>query len=866
MNRLLTLALIGLAGLLASCGSSVTSSTQAATNYAYLMVLSPSQFTLNAGDWTTISASVDVTFENGAPKPVSPPPTIKYFSSDSRVTISPAGEVCAGQWDTLYHVCTPQTSIPTGYVTITAFDATRNVSATSLLSVHERAANITLSADFTSINPAAWPPSSDPWNPGGVVPNCISQNNQVQYVAQPVDGDKKPITSCSLVPQTAGCVNNNDYTWSVADSNVAQVSAYGFVVARNPGVTSVYATLNGTVSVPATFVTCPPSSITLGSFPFTSVAPLPPFTGASTADLDTLNKSSEEYLTAAMIDANGKSLVTPPLNYISSDPLTGSFATVLPVVSKLTANTSGRFSVIAACESTNCNQGVPDFTLPINAGTVVSGTTAGFGYPIYSNVIGVTVQGISGSSVLVTGTTFADGVTPIHRLEVFDSESMLNTETVALANVPNSLVVAPNGSTAYVGDACPSPGNCAGLVVVNLTTYQSSLQTYPIVGGLSTDVITGKVLGVSPDSRYVVLSDGTYVFLIDTTGTKTATRYSIPSIDAVTFASDDSNMWIGGTGGVYVFNADTFVPISSNTPADLGLSTNVTALAWMPDGQSYFASGAQLVNYSTCNDTKATQQPLDTSTTGPINLDTTAINGVPEVVGLAGTNWLDYSITTSAQIGQKLTPSPQGNVCLSTVTVGAPVATAAALPKGCTPTQITFSPRLEAEFVTGGSAITTATASAGSTSITVASTTGIIVGQTVTGPGIASNTTVTAISGTTVTISQATTAALSGTTVQFSASCSDTTIHGYSVATHSLTPTIATAAGTSIAPLSGGVLSDGRKLYVGSYDQTTLTATLHRFDLSTGSATTGPLLDGLKAEDFSITVDLVPSFVAVVPK
>ncbi len=98
------------------------------------------------------------------------------------------------------------------------------------------------------------------------------------------------------------------------------------------------------------------------------------------------------------------------------------------------------------------------------------------------------------------------------------------TQTVELANMPNSLVVAPNGATAYLGSA-------AGLMVVNLTTYQSTPANYPIVGGLSTDVVTGKVLGVSPDSRYVVVSDvanGYGLFLIDTTGTKVATRYTIP--------------------------------------------------------------------------------------------------------------------------------------------------------------------------------------------------------------------------------------------------------------------------------------------------------------------------------------------------
>ena len=616
MNRLFSLALIGVAGLLANCGSSVNSSTQPVDlRYTYSMVMSPILLTLNAGDWSSISAIVDVSFENTAPTPVSPQPTIKFYSSDSRITISPAGEVCAGQWDTRYLTCSPpvvpainpatgkpnpnagQPDLPTGYVTITAYDATRNVSATSQLSVHERAAGISLSSDW-----------------GGKT--CISQNQQMLYVATPLDA------SGSQIPSTVSHVFANDYAWTVGDPNVAAVSAYGYVVARNPGVTSVYATLNGTISVPLTFVTCPPASIVLGSYPYTSATPLPPFTKAITTDLDTLNKGAEEYMTATLTDINGNPVVTAPLNYLTSDPLTGSLTTQLPLISKLTANTSGRFTVLAACEPSNCNASVNDFIVP-GAATPTTGQAAGFGFPIYSNVIGVTVQGITGSTVLVTN---SDQVTsPLHRMDAYDSESLALTQRVELANLPNSLVVAPNGATAYLGSS-------AGLMVVNLTTFQSSLQTYPIVGGISTDVITGQVLGVSPDSRYVVISDTAngYFFLIDTTGTKVATRFSIPGINAVTFASDGSNMWVGGTGGVYVFNADTFVKTSTNA------STGVKALAWMPDGQSYFASGDELVDYSTCNDKFLQTQ----ATTGPINLDTTAIGGVPQVIGLSGNTWL----------------------------------------------------------------------------------------------------------------------------------------------------------------------------------------------------------------------------------
>jgi hypothetical protein len=198
MNRLFTLILIGLAGLLmASCGSSVSSTTQPAVHDIYSMVLTPTQFTLNSGDYSAITATVDLSYENSAPKAVSPQPTIKFYSSDQRVTISPAGLVCAGVWDSRYLTCTPTATLPTGFVTISAYAASRNVTQTALVSIHERAATITLNGLATSPNPSAWPGSTRPWptNPKNAsqLASCVSQNNQVKYVAQPMDGSGNPI-------------------------------------------------------------------------------------------------------------------------------------------------------------------------------------------------------------------------------------------------------------------------------------------------------------------------------------------------------------------------------------------------------------------------------------------------------------------------------------------------------------------------------------------------------------------------------------------------------------------------------------------------------------------------------------------------
>jgi hypothetical protein len=662
MNRFLTLIVIGLAALLASCGSSVSSSTQAGLGDIYSMVVTPTQFTLDSGDHSVISATVDMSYNNSAARAIAPQPPIKFYSSDTRVSVSSAGDVCAGQWDTLFVNCVATSTLPTGYVTITAYDASHNVKNTTLVSVHEPAKKITLNAPTWGSAPAE-----------GLGKTCVSQNAQVQYVAAPVDANGNTVTN----------VFDNDYIWAVGNPTVASVSSYGQVIAVNPGVTSVTATLNGLQSVPLSFVTCPPAAIVLASSPYTNGTPVPPY---STADLDNLSIGDEYYLTSTLVDTNGQTLVTSPLTTLTSNPLTGGISSVLALTSKLTANSSGRFTVMASCTPPACNPGVNNFTVP-GATTYTTGEASGFGYPIYSNLIGATVHGTTGSAVLVTGTAWADGttVTAPYFLAVYDSESLSLSQTINLPNLPNSLVVAPNGATAYVGSS-------DGLVVVNPVTYSATPRSYPVENGTINDVVTGTVLGVSPDSRYVVLSDvvNGLVFFIDTTVAKVAMRYPIRGITSVTFADDDSHFWIAGTSGVYTYNGDTFVPTSTNA------SSGVNALAWMPDGQSYFASGSQLINYSTCNDQNPQLPSVNLPTTVVGGLSTTALNGVPHLLGLDASQWFDYSVTTTAQIGN---PAPEGNVCLSKVTVNPPVTKTSTLQ--CTAQQISFSPTLEQAFITG---------------------------------------------------------------------------------------------------------------------------------------------------------------------
>jgi hypothetical protein len=867
MNRFFIIATAALAGILASCGSSVTSSTKTPTNVTYSVDVSPIRLALNEGDHSSVTATVDQSYLNGAPTAVSPQPTIKFYSSDTRVSISPAGKVCAGQWDSRYmncvatpsatYQCVPATKttpasycqgLPANPITVTAFDAAHNVSGTVQVWIHERASHITLCAPTQAQDGTTTPcygttTSFDPLSgasatttvtrtPSGYYPantNCVSQGKQVKYFAQATEQITEttsvPLDSCS-VSDTPGCVSDQDYTWSSDNTSVATVGQYGGVVAVNPGVTNIHATLNGTVSSPLAFATCPPAGIQLDSSGYTKNVPVPPY---STADLTPANntylyKGSLQYFTALnaldtngnplLVDSNSSTINSLSLSFLSSNRLIGAFSTVTPMTDLFTATTSGRTIFSVSCTPTTCNPGVSDFVSP--TGTKVTGESAGYGYPIYSNVIGGVVTGTTSSVVLVTGTEYPNtsctsSTTTTcpqpHELLVYDSESLQQTQNpISLANLPNSLVVAPNGTTAYVGSS-------DGLVVINLTTYQPlPVPPYTIAGGLSTDVITGKVLGVSPDSRYVVTSDiaNGLVFLIDTTKTtQQATRYEIPGIRAVTFASDMSEFWIAGDSGVYTYQADSFIQTASSANASNGAGTAVTALAWTADGQSYFAAGNQLVNYSTCNDTKP---QLQTAGPYPVSLSASAINGTPRVVGFSTSStpgtWLDYSVASSSAAS---VAAPVGNVCLSTVTVNNPPASApltigtpvsAASTIACTPQQFTFSDRLEQEFITG---------------------------------------------------------------VNPKCATAEAIIHYYDLTSQKeLTLSLNTALDTvvsAIVPLSGGVLTDGRELYIGE-GSTSSAAYLHRFMLLTTSGAQGTLQEDIAP----ISVPVVPSFVAVVPK
>ena len=152
------------------------------------MVVSPIQFTLNAGDWSSISATVDVSYRERRAQ-------AGFAAADDQVLLlGLAGNDFSRRRSLRRTMGHP---LPDLHANQHASHRIRdhhglrrqhNVSATTLLSVHPRAASITLSADASSPNPAYGQEALNlaitrtrDW----ATSNCVSQNNQVQYVATP---------------------------------------------------------------------------------------------------------------------------------------------------------------------------------------------------------------------------------------------------------------------------------------------------------------------------------------------------------------------------------------------------------------------------------------------------------------------------------------------------------------------------------------------------------------------------------------------------------------------------------------------------------------------------------------------------------
>src|SRR5579859_7619051 len=200
------LLLCGAAVVLASCGGG--SSAKPATG-PFTISVTPTSFSLNHGDVTNFGSVQELDSTNTA---LTTQPTFTYSSSDPTVvTVTSAGVVCAGVFDANNIVCqiaADNGKSPTANIIISGGGVTTTVP----VFVHPRVDKIVVAG-----------PSSPPV--------CVSQNQTEQFTA-------KAFSNNVDVTGQVGA-----FTWGTGNTTVATVDQNGVVTSREPGATTVVATI-----------------------------------------------------------------------------------------------------------------------------------------------------------------------------------------------------------------------------------------------------------------------------------------------------------------------------------------------------------------------------------------------------------------------------------------------------------------------------------------------------------------------------------------------------------------------------------------------------------------------------------------------
>jgi hypothetical protein len=522
---LLFLLIIGLAG----CGSNNAVNT---TNFpvpARIAITPTPNLSLEVGTNQAFSVGLFNSTGGSITEPVT------YQSSNTAVvTVAANGLACAGSWDSLSNpqICTPG---PVGVAQVTA-TAQGVSSPPTIVNVHQHIDNFVV---------AEIPPP--PPNPPPLA--ACSSVGQARYFAATAYSHGADITS------TVGVFN-----WQAQFTNVATLStsATGLLpgqvqaTAKVPGLTSIFATVGNTNSVPAYFTTCPVQSIMLTV---------------------TSSTNTSKTITPTVLDTLGAT-ITAPLTWSSSEP--GSVSVSSNGGATASGN-GGSATIIASCSPSTCNTGFYP-SLPIYPENAVPMIVSGAGSPKSATVY------VSSTSCGTTDGCFSTTVpitAPANTLGTF----------LTLPATPNSLVFNLQGTKAYFGTNSGLLGS-AGLAVLDVASNS-------VTRFVSTP---GKVLAVAPDGSKVIVSDTTdvpnQVFVFDTTS-NTSSTFQITGATVADFSPDSLKAYIIAGSTLYIYSKfDALQNIPLTAPAN-----DVSFLANGIFG--YIAGPTGVTFHPTCDDPKS---------------------------------------------------------------------------------------------------------------------------------------------------------------------------------------------------------------------------------------------------------------------
>lgn len=565
------LLLFGAAAFLASCGggSSSSTSTTPAT-----ITANPTSLSMDHGQVTSAPAA---TVFDSTGTALTTQPTFTYSSSDpAHLTVTSTGQVCAGIFDANNIVCQIQPDVvQPNKATANLLISGDGLTATVPVFIHPHVQTVTVSG---------------PANP----PFCLSQNQTEQFTAKAFENiNGAPIDITSQV---------GAFTWSTGNNSIATVDANGVVTSRQPGATTVVATVTNTTGTPEIVVDCPPKTITVSVSGGTSASSFNVATGTS------------QTLTATVIDVLGQPIANAPITFASFDPALATVTTSGAV----TTPGAGITGIVASCAPPGCN--------PASGNVNTNGT--GVGLAIYSNLITGTITGSTVTTVYVTGADNPDGSANTSLIPITISTNTAGT-AITLQGSPNSMVFNRAGTTAYIGTNNTNP-------TVGLLIFDAASNTVTATAS----GITGKVLSVSNDGNTVIISDTTNtpnkVFVYNA-ASNTVQEFDVAGVTAADFNSDNSKAYLTAGSTIYEFSTATatFKPLTF--AADGVVFTPQGSVAYFGDSS---IGGTSILGIATCNDVRVD------NAAGVANILGITPDGT-HMIGAGANGWVDLSYTVN---------------------------------------------------------------------------------------------------------------------------------------------------------------------------------------------------------------------------
>ena len=463
------------------CGSSTST-----TNVVAAVNVTPATISMGAGDVVTITPSA-VNSTNAVINTV-----FTFNSSNTSIaTISPAGQVCGGVWDSIFVVCK-------------GTDALGNpISGNATITV--TAAGITSAPVTVAVHPSITAISIDP-APAG----CFSTAQTHQFVAHAFHNGI----------EISNQVGN--FTWTESNATVATVDANGLATAHQGGTTGVVASIGTTTAPAQPFQTCLPVLILLhlagdsAGFNFSK----------------TMNISDTLQLQVDIIDENGIVAANTPFTLTSNNT---AVATV--VGNTVTAQSSGGAGIVASCAPPLCGSGlnIPIYgnLFSISVNGVSPNTTTVYAASSFSPPIGNEI--------------------PLIPIDTSTSPPKAGA-AIPLPGVPNSIVFDRVGVRAYIGtniglavlDITTNAATLVTPVAIGKVLAVSGDGTQALISNSANDPSTGAPIDQFPSEQRLWLFNQT---------SNTITTFIVPGIVAGTFDDDGFKAYgVGSDGSVAVIS------------------------------------------------------------------------------------------------------------------------------------------------------------------------------------------------------------------------------------------------------------------------------------------------------------------------